>query len=112
MVDLTVDPDVVGERFERLRVVVERSALAANRAREGRVDEVLVEGPSKRDPSVVTGRTRHNKLVHFAPGPGGTPTGALAMVEITRGAPHFLEGRLVEVIAGPRHRTRIPVAAL
>ncbi|MCU4183719.1 tRNA (N6-isopentenyl adenosine(37)-C2)-methylthiotransferase MiaB [Acidiferrimicrobium sp. IK] len=104
-----VDPAVVAARFEALRVVVERSALASNMAREGRVDEVLVEGPSKRDPNVLSGRTRQNKLVHFT---GPAPTGALAMVEITRGAPHFLEGRLLEVTAPPRHRTRIPVAVL
>ena len=50
MTDRFVDPGVAGERFERLRVVVERSALAANRARIGRVEEVLVEGPSRKDP--------------------------------------------------------------
>jgi tRNA-2-methylthio-N6-dimethylallyladenosine synthase len=56
---------VVAERFERLRVVVERAALARHRDRIGRVEEVMVEGPSKRDPDVVTGRTTQNKLVHF-----------------------------------------------
>ena len=105
-----VDPDVVAVRFQALRVVVERSALAANHARVGRIDEVLIEGPSKRDASVTTGRTRQNKLVHFDAPRGAAPTGALALVEITRGAPHFLEGRLIEVTAAPRHRTRIPVA--
>jgi tRNA-2-methylthio-N6-dimethylallyladenosine synthase len=106
-----VDPAVAGERFRRLRVVVERSALAHNREREGRIDEVVVEGPSKRDPSVLTGRTRQNKLVHFAP-PRPLRTGSYAMVEITRGAPHFLEGRFVEFVAEPAHKVRIPVAAL
>ncbi|MGA1076052.1 MAG: MiaB/RimO family radical SAM methylthiotransferase, partial [Ilumatobacteraceae bacterium] len=106
-----VDPAVAGERFRRLRVVIERSALAHNRAREGRIDEVVVEGPSKRDPSVLTGRTRQNKLVHFAP-PRPLRTGSYALVEITRGAPHFLEGRFVEFVSEPAHRLRIPVAAL
>ena len=45
-------PSVVAERFERLRVVVERSALARHQARIGRTEEVLVEGPSRRDPAV------------------------------------------------------------
>ncbi len=62
-----VPDDVVAARFERLRVVVERSALQRHTARIGRTEEVLVEGPSKRDRDVVTGRTRQNKLVHFAP---------------------------------------------
>ena len=37
----------------------------------GYTEEVMVEGPSKRDPSVVSGRTRQNKLVHFG---AGAPT--------------------------------------
>ncbi|HAP74572.1 MAG TPA: tRNA (N6-isopentenyl adenosine(37)-C2)-methylthiotransferase MiaB, partial [Acidimicrobiaceae bacterium] len=43
-----VDPAVAGERFQRLRIVVERSALAKHQARVGMVEEVLVEGPSKK----------------------------------------------------------------
>jgi tRNA-2-methylthio-N6-dimethylallyladenosine synthase len=106
-----VDPAVVSERFERLRLVVERSALRRHEARVGRIEEVLVEGPSKRDPSVTSGRTRQNKLVHFVP-PRPLRTGSYATVEITRGAPHFLEGRFVEFLSEPTHKLRIPVAAL
>jgi tRNA-2-methylthio-N6-dimethylallyladenosine synthase len=106
-----VDPAVAGERFQRLRLVVERSALRRHEARVGRVEEVLVEGPSKRDPSVLSGRTRQNKLVHFTP-PGTIRTGSYATVEITRGAPHFLEGRFVDLVAEPTHKLRIPVASL
>ena len=65
MVDQFVDPATVSERFARLRVVVERSALLKHEARIGRVEEVLIEGPSKKDPGVISGRTRQNKLVHF-----------------------------------------------
>ncbi len=106
-----VDPAIASERFQRLRIVIERSALARNQAREGRVEEVLVEGPSKKRPDVVTGRTRQNRLVHFAP-PHPIRTGSYATVEITRGAPHHLEGRFVELVAEPTHRVRLPVAAL
>ena len=67
LTDRFVDPAVAGERFDRLRVVVERSALAANADRVGRVEEVLVEGPSKKDPSVLAARTPHHRLVHFVP---------------------------------------------
>ena len=105
-----VDPAVAAERFRRLRVVIERSALARNQAREGRIEEVLVEGPSKRNPEVLSGRTRQNKLVHFTP-PHPVRTGSYATVEVTRGAPHFLEGRFVELLAEPTHKIRIPVAA-
>jgi len=70
----------------------------------------VVEGPSKRDPSVITGRTRQNKLVHFVPGVQLRP-GTYATVEIVRAAPHFLQGELREVLAEATHRIRIPVAS-
>ncbi|MBV9255470.1 MAG: tRNA (N6-isopentenyl adenosine(37)-C2)-methylthiotransferase MiaB, partial [Actinobacteria bacterium] len=108
-VDRYVPADVVAERFDRLKVVVERSALARHHARIGRVEEVLVEGPSKRDAGQLTGRTRQNKLVHFA---GAAPVGSYATVQVTGAAPHHLIGELLEVTARPRHKTRIPVAAL
>jgi tRNA-2-methylthio-N6-dimethylallyladenosine synthase len=108
-VDDFVAPDIVAERFERLRVVVERSALAKHEARVGRVEEVLVEGPSKKDPSVTTGRTRQNKLVHFISDRPLRP-GTFALVQIDAAAPHHLRGTLVEVTALPRHKTRIPVS--
>jgi len=112
MEDRFVPEDVVAERFERLRVVVERSALAKHRARIGQVEEVLVEGPSKRDTSVTTGRTGQNKLVHFAPvADRRVAPGSYATVRVTGAAPHHLVGELVDVIGRPRHRTRIPVAA-
>jgi tRNA-2-methylthio-N6-dimethylallyladenosine synthase len=110
-----IPAEVIGERFDRLKAVVERSSLARHLARVGRREEVLVEGVSRRDDAMLTGRTRQGKLVHFPPtGPGmaGTPTaGALAEVTITAGHPHHLSGRLDEVTARPRHRVRIPVAS-
>ena len=63
-----VAPDVAAERFERLHVVVERSALAKHQARIGRTEEVLVEGPSKRDP---IGRHRPHPPEQARPLPGG-----------------------------------------
>ena len=107
---LFVSAGVVAERFERLRVVVERSALAKHRARIGRVEEAVVEGPSKKDKAVLTGRTRQNKLVHF-PAPRPLAVGTFVDVLVTGAAPHHLTGELVAVTAGPRHRTRIPVAS-
>jgi tRNA-2-methylthio-N6-dimethylallyladenosine synthase len=110
--DRFVPAEVAAERFARLKVVVERSALARHQARVGRVEEVLVEGPSRKDPALRTGRTRQNKLVHFpvAAGPP-PPPGAFAEVRVTGAAPHHLTGELVAVTALPRRRARIPVAA-
>jgi tRNA-2-methylthio-N6-dimethylallyladenosine synthase len=110
LVDRFVDHEVAVERIARLRAVVERSSLLGNQARVGRVEEVLVEGPSKRDPSRLTGRTRQNRLVHFDHDRPLRP-GTVALVEVTDAAVTSLRGRLREVVASPRHRTRIPVAA-
>jgi len=113
MADRFLPAGVTAERMERLRNVVERSALLKHAARVGRIEEVVVEGPSKRDPAVTTGRTGQNKLVHFAaPGPGRpVASGSYASVRITDAARHHLTGELVEVTARPAHRVRIPVAA-
>jgi tRNA-2-methylthio-N6-dimethylallyladenosine synthase len=112
MTEQFVPADVVADRFERLRVVVERSALARHRDRIGRVEEVVVEGPSKRDPTVVSGRTTQNKLVHFVPAAGQpVPEGAYAAVRVDGAARHHLTGTLLGVTSRPSHRTRIPVAA-
>ncbi len=112
MTDRFVPAEVVANRFDRLRTVVERSALARHRGRIGRVEDVVVEGPSKRDPSVTTGRTSQNKLVHFrATGDRTLRRGSYADLRITGAAPHHLTGELLEVTAPPSHRTRIPVAA-
>jgi tRNA-2-methylthio-N6-dimethylallyladenosine synthase len=112
MTDRFVPAPVVADRFERLRRVVERSALARHRARIGRVEGAVVEGPSKRDPSVVTGRTTQNKLVHFRPvGGNPPPAGSYADLLITDAAPHHLNGELLAITAAPSHRVRIRVAA-
>jgi tRNA-2-methylthio-N6-dimethylallyladenosine synthase len=110
MADRFVAPEVAAERFERLRVVVERSALHKHEARIGRVEEVVVEGPSRKDAAVTTGRTRQNKLVHFRT---DTPlrVGTYADVKVTGAAPHHLRGELIGVTAAPTHRTRIAVAS-
>ena len=44
-----VAADVIADRFERLRVVLERAALARHEERVGRIERELIEGPSKRD---------------------------------------------------------------
>src|SRR3546814_8104230 len=86
-------------------MVVWRSALAKHEARVGRVEEALVEGPSRKDPAILTGRTRQNKLVHFASDP--IKPGSYATVRITGAAPHHLRGDLLEITAGAAHKTRL-----
>ena len=108
MVDQFIDPAVVTERFARLRVIIERSALLKHQARVGRREEVLVEGPSKRNPGVISGRTRQNKLVHFA-SPVPLRPGSYALVDVVSAAPHHLMGEFVEVTAVATHKTRLAV---
>jgi tRNA-2-methylthio-N6-dimethylallyladenosine synthase len=53
------------ERMERLVAVVQGRARERAQRFVGRELEVLVEGPSRHDPSRLRGRTRHNKVVNF-----------------------------------------------
>ncbi len=109
MVDDFVPEAVARDRMDRLTEIVERHGYAKHLARVGRTEAALVEGPSKKDPSVLSGRTRQNKLVHFA---GDVPVGATVEVTITKAAPHWLRGELGAVLSLPRPaRTRIPVTA-
>jgi tRNA-2-methylthio-N6-dimethylallyladenosine synthase len=111
MHDLFVDPKVVNDRFERLRVVLEHSAAIKHEARVGRIEEVVIEGVSKRNEGVLTGRTRQNKLLHF---PSAEPirVGSYANVLVTSAARHFLRGELREVTAAPTHKVRLAVASI
>lgn len=110
MVDDFCDPAEVGERYDRLKVVLDRSAVLKHRGRIGRIEEVVVEGNSKRNPEHLTGRTRQNKLVHFS-SDEQLRVGTYARVEIVDAARFHLAGRFVEVTALPVHRTRIAVTS-
>ncbi len=90
MTDQFVDPDELTRRFDILQGIQERSALQRHEERVGRIEEVVVEGVSRRNPGVLNGRTRQNKLVHFE---GALAPGSYAEVEITGAAPHYLRGR-------------------
>lgn len=60
-----VPDDVVKERFNRLLQVVAESSAKRTGRLEGQTAEVLVEGISEQDPSMITGRLSNNLLVHF-----------------------------------------------
>jgi tRNA-2-methylthio-N6-dimethylallyladenosine synthase len=53
------------ERMERLVETIQRIARERNHERIGRVEEVLVEGTSRTDPTLLRGRTRRNTTVNF-----------------------------------------------
>ena len=76
-------------RLERLVEVVQRRAQERAQRFIGRTLDVLVEGPSRTDPSRLRGRSRHNKVVNFD---GlGTP-GDLVPVLITGATSQTLSG--------------------
>jgi tRNA-2-methylthio-N6-dimethylallyladenosine synthase len=77
------------ERIERLVEVVQRVAHDRNTRRVGRVEEVLVEGPSRTDPSLLRGRTRRNTTVNFA---GSAAPGELVPVTIEAATSTTLAG--------------------
>jgi tRNA-2-methylthio-N6-dimethylallyladenosine synthase len=52
-------------RNQELLALQEEIQLRRNRARIGTVEEVLVDGPSRRDRSVLAGRSSANRIVHF-----------------------------------------------
>ncbi|HZO96573.1 MAG TPA: tRNA (N6-isopentenyl adenosine(37)-C2)-methylthiotransferase MiaB [Gaiellaceae bacterium] len=77
------------ERMERLVELTQRLARERNRARIGRVEEVLVEGPSRTDPSLLRGRTRRNTTVNFA---GDAAPGELVPVLVESATSTTLRG--------------------
>jgi tRNA-2-methylthio-N6-dimethylallyladenosine synthase len=81
--------DVKVARMERLVEVVQRRARERAQRFVGRELEVLVEGPSRTDPSRLRGRSRHNKVVNFS---GLGAPGELVEVEIVKATSQTLMG--------------------
>jgi tRNA-2-methylthio-N6-dimethylallyladenosine synthase len=84
------------ERLERLVDVVQRIAAERNAERVGRVEEVLVEGTSRTDPTRLRGRTRRNTTVNFT---GAASPGDLVPVEIEAATSTTLAGRRAALVA-------------
>jgi tRNA-2-methylthio-N6-dimethylallyladenosine synthase len=84
-----IDHDVQVARMERLVEVIQRRAHDRAQRFVGRTLEVLVEGPSRTDPSRIRGRSRHNKVVNFA---GLGEPGETVDVTITRATSQTLAG--------------------
>ena len=76
-------------RMERLVEVVQRRARERAQRFLGRSLEVLVEGPSRTDPTRLRGRSRHNKVVNFS---GLAEPGELVEVQITKATSQTLMG--------------------
>jgi tRNA-2-methylthio-N6-dimethylallyladenosine synthase len=79
------------ERVERLVEVIQRRAAERAQRFVGRTLEVLVEGPSRNDPSRLRGRSRHNKVVNFS---GLGREGDLVEVQIAGATSQTLTGEM------------------
>jgi tRNA-2-methylthio-N6-dimethylallyladenosine synthase len=91
---LKIEPSVpVEERFRRLRVLQARQDEITGEllgAAVGAEQAVLIEGPSKTDPSRSSGRNGENRPVHVD---GAFAPGTLLEVEIVEAYRHSLLGR-------------------
>jgi tRNA-2-methylthio-N6-dimethylallyladenosine synthase len=90
-----IPDEVKRDRIERLVELVQKIAAERNAARVGRVEEVLVEGPSRTDPAVLRGRTRRNTTVNFT---GDAAPGELVDVLIDRATSTTLAGAAVPAL--------------
>ncbi|NLA95558.1 MAG: tRNA (N6-isopentenyl adenosine(37)-C2)-methylthiotransferase MiaB [Clostridiaceae bacterium] len=95
---------LVQERFERLVQLQNRISLESNSALVGLTVDVLADGPSRRNPRILSGRTRDDRLVNFSvddmtslQGKEGCrdlpPAGSFIPVRIERAGSFSLEGR-------------------
>ena len=85
-----IEHSIKVERMQRLVEVIQRRARERAERFVGRTLEVLVEGPSRTDPSRLRGRTRHNKVVNFT---GLGQAGEFVTVEITGATSQTLTGQ-------------------
>lgn len=89
-----IPDDIKHDRFNRLVEAINKKVVIKNKEYEGKVVEVLVEGPSKNDETKLTGRTRNGKLVNFV---GDEKlVGELVNLKIVRAQPFSLIGEIVE----------------
>ena len=88
-----VTPQEKHARLERLQAAINANAKGISQAMIGSVQRVLVEGPSKKNPNEMTGRTENMRYVNF---PGHARlVGQFVDVTITEAMSNSLRGRMV-----------------
>ncbi|OZI67065.1 tRNA (N6-isopentenyl adenosine(37)-C2)-methylthiotransferase MiaB [Bordetella genomosp. 11] len=80
------------QRLQRLQARIAEQAAAISAAMVGTTQRVLVEGPSRRDPNELMGRTENNRIVNFAAPP--RLVGHMIDVVITEAYPNSLRARV------------------
>jgi len=89
-----VPDEIKHERFNRLKELVESQIAENNQKYIGTIQKVLVEGPSKNNPNVLTGRTESNKVVIFE----GNPELKDKIIELKIISEHmwYLKGKIIK----------------
>ncbi len=96
-------------RLQRLQAVIDSNTKRFSQAMVGQVHRVLVEGPSKKDPAEIQGRSENNRVVNFDGGQNGAQlVGQLVDVLITHSFSYSLRGDLVTAPVAAQHA---PLAA-
>jgi tRNA-2-methylthio-N6-dimethylallyladenosine synthase len=88
----SVPLDEKKDRLRRLQDQLNRQAAAISEAMVGATQRVLVEGPSRKNPKELAGRTENNRVVNF-PGPASL-IGRFVDLEITAALSNSLRGRI------------------
>ncbi len=84
------------KRLQHLQAVIEQNVRAISASRVGTVQRLLVEGPSRKNPAELMGRTDCNRIVNFDGGPNGARLqGQMIEVQITEALPHSLRAHAV-----------------
>lgn len=83
-----VPEEVKSERVTRIVDVQREISRQRNEARVGRVDRVLIEGTSKKDPGAWRARDDHNTIVIFRD--PSRKVGDFCQVRVVRATPHTL----------------------
>jgi tRNA-2-methylthio-N6-dimethylallyladenosine synthase len=90
------------ERLHRLQALIELQAARIRDSRLGTVQRLLVEGPSRKDPTELTGRTECNRMVNFKG--AAALIGQMVDVNITSVNSHSLRAELlapIEALVAP-----------
>ncbi|MEY4754502.1 MAG: tRNA ((37)-C2)-methylthiotransferase MiaB [Pseudomonadota bacterium] len=88
--------DVKLQRLQVLQARIEENVRRISDSRVGTVQRILVEGPSRKDPGELMGRTECNRIVNFDGGPQRDRlVGQMIDVNITRAYPHSLRGEIL-----------------
>jgi tRNA-2-methylthio-N6-dimethylallyladenosine synthase len=84
------------QRLQRLQAVIDANTRRYSDAMIGTVQRILVEGPSKKNPDELQGRSENNRVVNFEGGPNaGRLIGQLIDVTITESYAYSLRGEIV-----------------